>query len=196
MRDTTRTQHHGRVRPTAIITSAERCSLRASPARIGICCPVFDHYAGGDGGAHTQCGVGTYTSCPVRFCRGAGRWPQVQAGEKLNRRHGSSIRHALFALPTEIVRVDEDLLCGRSGTTGSESQDSRTSDSYAEGNLVGRLDPIFRGSPPTGTLIAMRRGSLSVTRSLRRIYTHDGRWHVRHSCAPGWVAKCARHRPG
>lgn len=140
------------VRPTAVITSSETLlpSVRAV-LESAFCCPVFDHYGSAEMvGLITQCAVGTYHVVPefgfIEVLEG-GR--QVQAGKTGEIVATGFINPVMpllrYATGDQAVMGQGTCSCGRSGQT-IERIEGRMDDVIVtpEGNLVGRLDPIFK----------------------------------------------------
>lgn len=140
------------VRPAAVITSSETLlpSVRAMLERA-FACTVFDHYGSAEMVALiTQCEAGTYHIVPeFGFVEVLDGGRQVQPGET-----GEIVATGFINPVMPLVRYatgDQAVLgrgkcsCGRLGQT-IERIEGRMDDVIVtpEGNLVGRLDPIFK----------------------------------------------------
>lgn len=140
------------IRPAAVITSSETLlpSVRAVIERA-FDCRVFDHYGSAEMVALiAQCEVGTYHVVPeFGFLELLDDGRQVLPGET-----GEIVATGFINSVMPLVRYatgDRALLgsgicsCGRAGQT-IERIDGRMDDVIVtpEGNLVGRLDPIFK----------------------------------------------------
>jgi phenylacetate-CoA ligase len=140
------------LRPTAVITSSETLlpGVRAVLERA-FGCAVFDHYGSAEMAALiTQCEAGTYHVVPE-----FGLIEVLEAGQQVEPGETGEIVATGFINPVmPLVRYatgDRAVMgggtcsCGRAGQT-IERIEGRMDDVIVtpEGNLVGRLDPIFK----------------------------------------------------
>ena len=140
------------IRPKAVITSSETLfpEVRALIERA-FACPVFDHYGSAEMAALiTQCERGTYHVEPefgVVELLHDGR--PVLAGEKGEIVATGFINPVMplirYRMGDYAIRGNGECACGRAGET-IERIEGRMDDVIItpEGNLVGRLDPIFK----------------------------------------------------
>jgi phenylacetate-CoA ligase len=140
------------IRPTAVITSSETLfpSVRASiEAAFG--CRVFDHYGSAEMAALiTQCEMGTYHVVPeFGVVEIVADGEPVAPGERGEILATGFINPAMplirYATGDYAVLGDGRCGCGRAGQT-IEQLEGRMDDVVVtpEGNLIGRLDPIFK----------------------------------------------------
>ena len=140
------------IRPRAVITSSE--TLFAPVRELierAFACPVFDHYGGAEMAAMiTQCAAGTYHVAQefgVVEVLDDGR--PVMAGERGEIVATGFINPVMpllrYATGDFAILGDGHCRCGRAGQTIA-SIEGRMDDVIItpEGNLVGRLDPIFK----------------------------------------------------
>jgi phenylacetate-CoA ligase len=140
------------VRPAAVITSSETLfpSARATIERA-FGCTVFDHYGSAEMVALiTQCEAGTYHVVPeFGFVEVLDGGRQVQPGETGEIVATGFINPVMplvrYATGDHAVMGHGTCSCGRAGQT-VERIEGRMDDVIVtpEGNLVGRLDPIFK----------------------------------------------------
>jgi phenylacetate-CoA ligase len=140
------------VRPTAVITSSETLypEVRALIERA-FGCPVFDHYGGAEMAALvTQCEAGTYHVVPefglVEVLRDGRPVEPGERGEIVATGFINPVMPLIrYATGDSAIMGDGRCACGRSSQT-LERIEGRMDDVVVtpEGNLVGRLDPIFK----------------------------------------------------
>jgi phenylacetate-CoA ligase len=140
------------VRPKAVVTSSETLlpSVRAVIERA-FGCRVFDHYGSAEMVALiTQCEAGTYHIVPeFGFVEVLDAGRQVQPGETGEIVATGFINPVMpllrYATGDHAVMGRGSCSCGRAGQT-IERIEGRLDDVIVtpEGNLVGRLDPIFK----------------------------------------------------
>jgi phenylacetate-CoA ligase len=140
------------IRPTAIITSSE--TLFPAVRQLieqAFGCRVFDHYGSAEMAALiTQCEMGTYHVVPeFGIVEILADGKPVEVGSRGEIVATGFINPAMplirYATGDYAVRGEGDCGCGRRGQT-IEQLEGRMDDVVItpEGNLVGRLDPIFK----------------------------------------------------
>ncbi|HKR09488.1 MAG TPA: hypothetical protein VJS39_09885 [Gemmatimonadaceae bacterium] len=140
------------IRPRAVITSSETLfpAVR-SLIEQAFGCPVFDHYGSAEMAALvTQCEAGTYHVVPefgvVEILDNGVPVGVGERGEIVATGFINPVMPLLrYATGDYAVRGEDACRCGRAGPTIA-SIEGRMDDVVVtpEGNLVGRLDPIFK----------------------------------------------------